>query len=138
MAPFPSCWCFGALPDRVAGAARDAYRSTAGAAGLVADDRWEAETAAALAAFLVARAHVFATPDQAWGTTTLGPRLVAWAEAFLAAPGSAAFPRLVADTTELRDRLLTAATATDPVAYPALPIPGVRTAILDPDTEAPS
>jgi Ser/Thr protein kinase RdoA (MazF antagonist) len=139
LAPFPSCWCFGALPDRVAGAARDAYRSAAGAGGLVVDDdRWEAETAAALAAFLIARAHVFATPDQAWGTTTLGPRLVAWADAFLAAPGSAAFPRLVADTTERRDRLLAAATATDPVAYPALPIPGVRTAILDLDTEAPS
>ena len=124
VAPFPSCWYFGTLPDPVAAAARGAYRATAEAAGMVFDDAWEAELAATLAAFLIVRVPMFATPDEEWGTTSYGPRFVAWAEAFLAAPGAAAFPRLVADATALRDRLVASDAVTDPVGYPALPLRG--------------
>ena len=103
IAPFPSCWCFAALPDDAAGPALAAYR-----AGLVAAGQepahgpgldWDRAVVAALAGWLVARGDTIARAwnqdrDDLWGTTTMRPRLRAWLEAYLAAPGAAAFPAL--------------------------------------------
>src|SRR4029077_11966885 len=55
VAPFPSCWCFGFLPDQLASDAQAAYWEAFGSSGVVRDHDWEVAVAAALVCYLAAR-----------------------------------------------------------------------------------
>jgi Ser/Thr protein kinase RdoA (MazF antagonist) len=109
LAPFPSCWCFGAVPDEVAGAALEAYRAELAAAGITLGPDWTAALAAAVAGWIVARGPALATAideDRPWGTTGMRPRLLAWLRAFGGAAGRAGeLPRLRALADALHQEL---------------------------------
>jgi Ser/Thr protein kinase RdoA (MazF antagonist) len=129
LAPFPSCWCFGAVPSDVAVPALDAYRVqvTAGTNDLGPD--WPAAMAAAVAGWIVARGSVMASvldEDRGpWGTTGMRPRLLAWMRSFTGAASQArVLPRLRALTGQLAGEL-SSRWADPPVPdYPALARPG--------------
>jgi Ser/Thr protein kinase RdoA (MazF antagonist) len=115
LAPFPSCWCFGRVPQDLAGAGLAAHRRALADHGIMLGDGWDLAVAAALGAWVVIRGSQAAESvddtgrAEVWGTTTMRPRLLAWAEAFVtAAAAPDAFPRLHAVATALRDRLRTA------------------------------
>jgi Ser/Thr protein kinase RdoA (MazF antagonist) len=83
-APFPSCWCFGALPSDVADRAASAYEAVLVNGGVRLGAEWQDATAAALALWVVARWRMLRRAlgeDWEWGTTTMRPRLVAWSRA---------------------------------------------------------
>jgi hypothetical protein len=69
LAPFPSCWCFANLPADVTGPAVDAYRARLAAADIDLGPDWGAATAAALAAWIIARGQGLAMvleEDREW------------------------------------------------------------------------
>jgi Ser/Thr protein kinase RdoA (MazF antagonist) len=109
VAPFPSCWCFGALPDEMATAGLAAYRAELAAAGIALGPDWPAALAAAVAGWIVARGPALATAmdeDRRWGTTGMRPRLLAWLRSFgRAAAPAGVLPRLRALAAALHEEL---------------------------------
>ena len=109
LAPFPSCWCFARLPDEVAGPAVEAYRGSLGAAGIELGPDWESVTTAVLAAAFLGRGQLLADAldrdDDAWGTTTMRPRLLTWLGTFTGRAGDGTLPRLQATAAAMQDRL---------------------------------
>jgi hypothetical protein len=134
VAPFPSCWCFAGLPADATGPALAAYRARLTHAAHAAGADWDRAMAAALAGWLVVRADTIARAwdkngddDELWGTTTMRPRLLAWLESFLDAPGAAAFPALVRLAGALADVAREAWPDATVPAYPSLASPGAAT-----------
>jgi Ser/Thr protein kinase RdoA (MazF antagonist) len=129
LAPFPSCWCFGAVPSDVAVPALDAYRVQVTAGTNDLGPEWPAAMAAAVAGWIVARGSVMAgvlDEDRGpWGTTGMRPRLLAWMRSFTGAASQArVLPRLRALTGQLAGEL-SSRWADPPVPdYPALARPG--------------
>lgn len=128
-APFPSCWCFARLPPEVVTAARAAHRAALRAAGAEIGPGWDEAMAAALATWLVARGPelVSALDDVAptpWGTATMRPRLLAWADACAGSPGAGSFPALRRLAADLGDRLRERWPDVVVPAYPGLAGPG--------------
>jgi len=83
LAPFPSCWCFAAVPAGIADLAMGAYRTALASSGIEAGDDLGIELTAALAGWVVARGAMTEQAldsDREWGTTTMRPRLVSWTE----------------------------------------------------------
>ena len=78
IAPMPTCWCFGRIPDDVSGAALEAYASSATAFPLTDLPRQMAFVLAA-SVFTKMRglAQIF-DQDQTWGTTGIRPRTLRW------------------------------------------------------------
>jgi Ser/Thr protein kinase RdoA (MazF antagonist) len=109
LAPFPSCWCFGRLPDEAAGPAVEAYRARLQTAGIELGPDWESATTAVLAAAFLGRGQMFAEAldrdDDDWGTTTMRPRLLAWLRTFTGRAGDGTLPRLQATAAAMQDRL---------------------------------
>lgn len=128
LAPFPSCWCFGAVPAGVAGPALDAYRADAGAGPGDLGPDWDAALAAAVASWVVARGKALATAldeDSRWGTTGMRPRLLAWLRSFTGAAGQAGvLPRLRALARALDAELSARWPQARVPDYPALARPG--------------
>jgi Ser/Thr protein kinase RdoA (MazF antagonist) len=128
LAPFPSCWCFASLPAEVAAPAIEAYRACLRSAGIGLGPDWDAATAAALAAWIIARGPVIARvldEDRPWGTTTMRPRLLTWLRSFTAAAGRAGvLPRLHALADALHEQLSVRWPGTAVPDYPALAQPG--------------
>jgi len=129
LAPFPSCWCFGAVPSDVAMPALDAYRvqGSAGTNDLGPD--WAAAMAAAVAGWLVARGRVMASAleedRRPWGTAGMRPRLLAWLGSFTGAASQAGvLPRLRALTGQLAEELSSRWPEARVPDYPALARPG--------------
>lgn len=131
IAPFPSCWCFAALPSEVAGAAVDAYEARLEAAGVTLGPDWAALTMAALAGLIVARAPMLTgalKEDHDWGTTTVRPRLLAWLGGFTGRAGHGTFPRFQAAVDAMRERLAERWPDARIPEYPALAGPGAELA----------
>jgi Ser/Thr protein kinase RdoA (MazF antagonist) len=130
LAPFPSCWCFGALPADVAAPAMDAYRVRVGTAGIELGPDWDAAMAAAVAGWIIARGPVMTgalDDDRPWGTTTIRPRLLAWLGSFTRAAGQAgALPRLRTLAAGLDEVLSRRWPQVRVPEYPALARPGAR------------
>jgi len=109
LAPFPSCWCFARLPDEVAGPAVEAYRAILATAGIELGPDWESVTTAVLAAAFLGRGQLLADAldrdDDAWGTTTMRPRLLTWLGTFTGRAGDGTLPRLQATAAAMQDRL---------------------------------
>jgi Ser/Thr protein kinase RdoA (MazF antagonist) len=128
LAPFPSCWCFAALPAEAAAPALNAYRAVLGGAGLELGPAWEAAMVAALATWIVARGRMITRmleEDREWGTTTLRPRLLTWLRSFTNEAGRAGvLPRLRALAGALLDQLISRWPETAVPDYPALARPG--------------
>lgn len=128
VAPFPSCWCFASLPAEVAAPAVAAYRACLGSAGVELGPDWDAATAAALAAWIVARGRVISRvldEDRQWGTMTMRPRLLTWLASFTGAADQAGvFPRLSALAGALHEQLSRRWPGTAAPEYPALARPG--------------
>jgi Ser/Thr protein kinase RdoA (MazF antagonist) len=131
LAPFPSCWCFGRVPQDLARAGLAAHRRALADHGIMLGDGWDVAVAAALGAWVVIRGSQAAESvddtgrAEVWGTTTMRPRLLAWADAFVtAAAAPDAFPRLHAVATALRDRLRTAWPDEEVPHYPPFAPPG--------------
>jgi Ser/Thr protein kinase RdoA (MazF antagonist) len=128
LAPFPSCWCFASLPAEVAAPAIDAYRACLETAGISLGPEWSAATAAALAAWIIARGHVLARvldEDRPWGTTTMRPRLLTWLRAFIdAAARAGVLPRLHTLAGALHEQLSLRWPGVAVPDYPALAQPG--------------
>ena len=123
VAPFPSCWCFGTLPDEMATAGLAAYRAELAAAGIALGPDWPAALAAAVAGWIVARGPALATAmdaDQRWGTTGMRPRLLAWLRGFgRAAAPAGVLPRLRALAAALHEELSARWGSPDGPEYPA-------------------
>jgi Phosphotransferase enzyme family len=135
LAPFPSCWCFADLPAEVAAPAVDAYRETLdaagtglGTAGTGLGKECDADVAAALAGWIVARGRALADvldEDQTWGTTTMRPRLLAWLRNVIdRGDGDQTLPRLRALIARMHDQLSARWPEVRVPEYPALARPG--------------
>jgi hypothetical protein len=104
-APFPSCWCFAALPKDVSDRAVSAYEKVLINGGVRLGLEWDDAIAAALITWIVARWRLLREvllKDREWGTTTMRPRLVAWGRAAAGAPTTRFF-RLATVAGELID-----------------------------------
>lgn len=128
LAPFPSCWCFAALPVPATDAALRGYREEMRGAGVELDASWEAALTAALAGWVVARGAGIGRAldeDREWGTTTIRPRLLTWLGSFIeAATRVDALPRLRLLAEALRASLCERWPSAAAPAYPALARPG--------------
>jgi hypothetical protein len=133
-APFPSCWCFAGLPAEAAGPALAAYRTVLASGGHEPNHTynadWDQAVAAALAGWLVVRGDLIARAldgngDDPWGTTTMRPRLVAWVEGLLHAPGTTAFPALARLVGAFAEQAHKAWPGLTVPTYPAFARPGV-------------
>jgi Ser/Thr protein kinase RdoA (MazF antagonist) len=128
LAPFPSCWCFGRLPDWAAAPAMSAYRGRLQAAGTGLGPSWEVAMTAALGAWIVAWGDTIAKvleEDDQWGTTTMRPRLLTWLRSFTDAAGrSGVLPGLRVLAGGLHERLSARWPHTVIADYPALAQPG--------------
>jgi Phosphotransferase enzyme family len=142
IAPFPSCWCFAGLPAEAAGRALAAYRAGLRAGGDVPTDTsngdWDQAVAAALAGWLVVRGDLIArawdgTGDDRWGTTTMRPRLLAWSQSLLDAPGTTAFPALDRLARALAEHAHEAWPGVTVPTYPGFAGPGATTVQPPPD-----
>jgi Ser/Thr protein kinase RdoA (MazF antagonist) len=127
-APFPSCWCFGRLPEEAAARALQSYRKTLAGGGTTLAGDWDVAMAAALAGYIVARGSVIEgalQEDSDWGTATMRPRLLAWAASFVTVASEVgAFPQLCGLVEALHDRLRARWESTSIPEYPALANPG--------------
>ncbi|HEY3140944.1 MAG TPA: phosphotransferase [Acidimicrobiales bacterium] len=125
VAPFPTCWCFGLLPDDLSARALATYRTELAACVPQADDdeAWTEALQAALASWIVARGRVITrvvATDDAWGTTTIRPRVLQWMDSFLTVSASgSAFPALRSVITDLRRAFGDAWPDASPIGYPA-------------------
>jgi hypothetical protein len=128
LAPFPSCWCFAALPDVVAAPAIDAYREAMTSAGVTLGPSWDVAVAAALGGVIVARGPALAhalDEDRDWGTTTARPRVLTWLASFAdAATRCGALPYLRSVATVMREHLSQQWPDAATPDYPALARPG--------------
>jgi aminoglycoside phosphotransferase (APT) family kinase protein len=127
-APFPSCWCFASLPAAVAAPAVTVYRNCLQDAGIELGRDWDAVTAAAMAAFLIARGPMISAAldeDRPWGTTTMRPRLLTWLRTFTGTASRAGvLPRLADLAATLHDQLSRRWPGLVIPEYPALAQPG--------------
>jgi Ser/Thr protein kinase RdoA (MazF antagonist) len=127
LAPFPSCWCFAALPAAATEPALAAYREQVTSAGVTLGGDWEAALTAALGGWVVARAPALVRSlqeDREWGTTTVRPRALSWLRNFAdAATRSGALPRLGAIAEAMHARLSDRWPETVIPDYPALARP---------------
>lgn len=128
LAPFPSCWCFAALPAEVAGPALRAYRDQMTSAGVILGADWDVALAAALGGWVVARGSALGRAldeDRDWGTTTARPRALTWLRSFTgAAARSGALPRLRVLAEAMLEELSARWPTTVVPDYPALARPG--------------
>jgi len=128
LAPFPSCWCFAALPAAVANLALQAYRDQVTIAGATLGADWDVALTAALGSWIVARGPAAGralTEDEDWGTTTVRPRALTWLRSFAeAAARSGALPRLGALAEAMHAGLAARWPETAVPDYPALARPG--------------
>ena len=137
LAPFPTCWCFGRIPDELGAEALAAYRAVFGTVRPQAldDAAWDSALAAALASWFVARGNVIVgllDGDREWGTTTVRVRVRQWLHAFLAVARRAdRFPVLGDLAAVLADRLASAWPEAILGDYPALPT-GAATVVVTP------
>ena len=133
VAPFPTCWCFGRVPDDVSAEAVAAYRSALGEVRPEAlDDRaWDSALAVALGGWIVGRGDLLLRrfdEDRTWGTTTVRVRVRRWLDAFLAAAErSDRFPALRTAGAALAVALADAWPDTGLPDYPALPTGAAET-----------
>ena len=123
VAPFPTCWCFGRVPDDLSAAAVTAYRRVLGAVVPEAlDDReWDGAMSTALASWVVARGDVITRlldEDGTWGTTTVRVRVRQWLRAFLGR--GTAYPALRAFGGVLDEHLAAVWPDAELGDYPAL------------------
>lgn len=142
LAPFPSCWCFAALPATVANPALQAYRDQVTSAGVTLGADWDVALTAALGSWVVARGPVAAealAEDEDWGTTTVRPRTLTWLRSFAdAVARSGALPRLGALAEALHVVLAARWPETAVPDYPALARPGTPLAQPPEDWESAS
>ncbi|HEY7265418.1 MAG TPA: aminoglycoside phosphotransferase family protein [Trebonia sp.] len=128
LAPFPSCWCFAALPASAAEPALRAYRDQLTQAGIYLGASWDAALTAAQAAWVVVRGAGIGRAldaDRDWGTTTVRPRLLAWLRSFIdAEAATGVLPRLRSLTEALHAELADRWPSTVIPSYPALAPPG--------------
>jgi hypothetical protein len=128
LAPFPSCWCFAALPAAVADPALQAYRDQLTSAGVTLGPDWDVALTAALGSWVVARGPAAGralAEDEDWGTTTVRPRALTWLRSFAdAATRSGALPRLGALAEALHGGLAARWPEAAVPDYPALARPG--------------
>jgi Ser/Thr protein kinase RdoA (MazF antagonist) len=128
LAPFPSCWCFAALPSEVAVPALRAYRDQVTHAGIDLGADWDAAMTAALAGWVVARGAAIGRAldeDRDWGTTTARPRMLTWLRSFIdMAEQSGVLPRLRQLAGAVHGRLSARWPETVVPDYPALARPG--------------
>lgn len=128
LAPFPSCWCFAALPAAVADPALQAYRDQVTSAGVTLGADWDVALTAALGSWIVARGPAVSQAlekDEDWGTTTVQPRALTWLRSFAdAAARSGALPRLRALAEAMHAGLAARWPETAVPDYPALARPG--------------
>lgn len=135
VAPFPTCWCFGTVPDGVASGAVAAYRSALGAVRpqVLDDAEWDGALAIALGSWIVGRGDVIVRlleRDREWGTTTVRVRVRRWLDAFLdAAERADRFPALRVAGRPLAAGLAEAWPEASLVDYPALPTGAARTVV---------
>ena len=126
VAPFPTCWCFGRVPDDLSAEAVRTYRRVLGAVRPEAldDEAWGAALASALASWVVARGDVITRlldEDGTWGTTTVRVRVRQWLRAYLSVEGAAArHPAVHRVATVLADRLAEAWPDAELADYPSL------------------
>jgi hypothetical protein len=125
VAPFPTCWCFGRLPEGLAVRALATYRTELAAFVPTAGDdgAWTEALVVALAAWILVRGRVITKvveSDDEWGTTTMRPRLLQWMDSFLtlAAPGSI-LPATRSVITDLRQVLGDAWPDASAIGFPA-------------------
>jgi hypothetical protein len=138
IAPFPTCWCVGRVPEDLSALAVAAYREVlADAIPLALDDRaWNDGLAVALAAPVISRGGVLAkalVEDRAWGTAGMRVRLRQWIRSFLAtAEASGRFPDLCLLADGLGDELARQWPEAELPDYPGLPT-GASTVVTAPD-----
>jgi hypothetical protein len=105
-----------------------AYRGCLQDAGIELGPDWDAATAAAMAAFLVARGPMLTRAldeDRPWGTTTMRPRLLTWLRTFTETAGRAGvLPGLADLAAALHDQLSRRWPGLVIPEYPALAQPG--------------
>jgi hypothetical protein len=127
VAPFPSCWCFAALPEEIATEAQSAYWKAFESSGVARDQEWEATVAAALGCYLVARIgrlEAFLASPQPWGTTTGPPRVLQWtAAASAAAEAADVLPSLRSVFGRLHEMVAASLPLSQVPQYPALAVP---------------
>jgi hypothetical protein len=142
IAPFPSCWCFAGLPAEAAGPALAAYRAGLTTGGHVPTDTsnrdWDQAVAAALAGWVVVRGDLIARAwdrngDDLWGTTTMRPRLLAWVQSILDAPGTTAFPAFNRLASALAEHAHQAWPGVTVPTYPGFAGPGAPAVEQPPD-----
>lgn len=137
LAPFPSCWCFAALPASAADPAIAAYREIVTSAGVALGPSWDIAVTAALGCVTVARGAGFEhalDEDRDWGTTTVRPRALTWLASFTeAATRYAALPRLRSVASAMHERLSARWPDTVTPDYPAFARPGAPLAQLPED-----
>jgi Ser/Thr protein kinase RdoA (MazF antagonist) len=110
LAPFPSCWCFAALPQDVADSALGTYQDELARLGVLEPgDELCVDIAAALACYLIAwlgQLPDVLLDDEPWGTTTMRPRILRWLASFERYQSSATtFPKLTSASRALLDAL---------------------------------
>jgi hypothetical protein len=124
LAPFPSCWCFGELPDSIATNALDTYVRELARRGIDLGDDFRVDIAAALACYLVAwlgQLPEALKADDAWGTSTFRPRVLRWLTSFERHTSpTATFPRLCTTMRALFDVLTDRWPDTATPHFPAL------------------
>jgi hypothetical protein len=132
LAPFPSCWCFAALPASVADPAVAAYREVMTSAGVMLGPSWDVAVAAALGGVIVARGPAFEhalDEDRDWGTTTARPRALTWLASFTdAAACNGVLPHLRSVASAMHAHFSARWTDTVTPDYPALARPGTSLA----------
>ena len=139
IAPFPTCWCFGRVPDDVVADAVTTYRRLLGAVipEVLDDGEWAAALATALATWVVGRGDVISRllgEDRTWGTTTSRVRVRRWLDAFLdVATAAGPYPALFAVATVLAERLADEWPDSVLGDYPALPTGGTAGIVEIPD-----
>ncbi len=135
LAPFPSCWCFAAMPVPASDRALAAYREQLARQGLEPTDAFEVDLAAALACFLAVRLGQLPgalSADDAWGTTTMRPRLVQWVTSFVRHDAArATFPRLHGAAATLLEVLQARWPEVRVPRYPAFGPPDEAVAVPD-------
>ena len=126
VAPFPTCWCFGRVPDDLSAEAVGAYRRVLGAVRPEAldDGAWGEALATALASWVVGRGDVITRlldEDGTWGTSSVRVRVRQWLRAYLAAEGGVVrYPAVHAVASVLSDRLAEAWPEAALPDYPSL------------------
>ena len=125
VAPFPTCWCFGRLPEGLSARALATYRTELAAFVPTAGDdgAWTEALLVTLASWILARGRVITKAvenDGEWGTTTMRPRLLQWTDSFLSLSDSGSIlPATRSVITDLRKVLGDAWPDASTIGFPA-------------------